>query len=70
VERLDYLAHLGVNAVELLPVQEFNELEYYSQIPGSDEYRCGEGRPAGCHPAGACAQRAAGLRGGGRGGIG
>ncbi len=41
IERLDYLASLGVNAVELLPVQEFNELEYYSLIPGSDppEYR-------------------------------
>lgn len=36
IERLDYLANLGVNAVELLPVQEFNELEYYAQIPGSD----------------------------------
>ena len=29
VEKLDYLQALGVNAVELLPVQEFNELEYY-----------------------------------------
>lgn len=28
-ERLDYLAALGVNAVELMPVHEFNELEYY-----------------------------------------
>jgi len=36
IERLDYLASLGVNAVELLPVQELNELEYYSAIPGSD----------------------------------
>jgi len=34
--RLDYLASLGVNALELLPVNEFNELEYYMQIPGSD----------------------------------
>lgn len=39
VERLDYLKSLGVNAIELLPVFEFNELEYYSQIPGSDQYR-------------------------------
>jgi len=39
IERLDYLQKLGVNAVELLPTQEFNELEYYSQIPGSDAYR-------------------------------
>ena len=29
VEKLDYLQALGINAVELLPVQEFNELEYY-----------------------------------------
>ena len=29
VEKLDYLQRLGINAVELLPVQEFNELEYY-----------------------------------------
>ena len=28
-ERLDYLEYLGVNAIELLPVYEFNELEYY-----------------------------------------
>lgn len=39
VERLDYLQKLGVNAVELLPMQEFNELEYYSKIPGSDAFR-------------------------------
>ncbi|KAG1669600.1 hypothetical protein FOA52_006373 [Chlamydomonas sp. UWO 241] len=39
VERLDYLQKLGINAVELLPVQEFNELEYYAPIPGSDEFR-------------------------------
>jgi isoamylase len=29
VERLDYLEYLGINAIELLPVFEFNELEYY-----------------------------------------
>jgi len=28
-ERLDYLKSLGINALELMPVQEFNELEYY-----------------------------------------
>ena len=28
VGKLDYLQQLGVNAVELLPVHEFNELEY------------------------------------------
>ena len=32
VEKLDYLQALGINAVELLPIQEFNELEYY-QVP-------------------------------------
>jgi hypothetical protein len=48
VERLDYLQGLGVNCVELLPVQEFNELEYYSQIPGSEEYRWGSGGTAEC----------------------
>lgn len=36
VEKLDYLRSLGVNAIELLPLQEFNELEYYTPIPGSD----------------------------------
>lgn len=29
VEKLDYLKYLGINAIELLPVYEFNELEYY-----------------------------------------
>lgn len=28
IDKLDYLAGLGVNAIELLPVHEFNELEY------------------------------------------
>ncbi|KAG1678800.1 hypothetical protein FOA52_012840 [Chlamydomonas sp. UWO 241] len=39
VERLDYLQKLGVNAVELLPVQEFNELEYHAPIPGTNSHR-------------------------------
>lgn len=34
VERLDYLQALGVNAVELMPVHEFNELEYYQVCLG------------------------------------
>jgi isoamylase len=34
VDKLDYLAGLGVNAVELLPVHEFNELEYAALPPG------------------------------------
>ena len=29
LEKLDYLSTLGINALELQPVQEFNELEYY-----------------------------------------
>lgn len=28
-EKLDYLQRLGVNCIELMPVHEFNELEYY-----------------------------------------
>ncbi|EIE26827.1 glycoside hydrolase [Coccomyxa subellipsoidea C-169] len=36
-ERLDYLTTLGINAIELQPVHEFNELEYY-QVR-TDEYR-------------------------------
>lgn len=39
IERLDYLASLGINAIELLPIHEFNELEYYSKIPGTENYR-------------------------------
>jgi isoamylase len=35
VERLDYLQSLGVTCLELLPVHEFNELEYDAPIPGS-----------------------------------
>uniref|UniRef100_A0A0A9D1Y5 Similar to isoamylase-type starch-debranching enzyme 1 n=1 Tax=Arundo donax TaxID=35708 RepID=A0A0A9D1Y5_ARUDO len=30
VSKLDYLKELGVNCVELMPCQEFNELEYFS----------------------------------------
>lgn len=29
VEKLDYLQSMGINCIELLPIQEFNELEYY-----------------------------------------
>lgn len=39
IERLDYLQNLGVNAIELMPIHEFNELEYYQIIPGTDSYR-------------------------------
>ena len=38
-ERLDYLQELGITAIELLPIFEFNELEYYTPIPGTDLYR-------------------------------
>ena len=30
IEKLPYLKRLGINAIELLPVHEFNELEYYA----------------------------------------
>ena len=33
--KLDYLTDLGINALELQPVQEFNELEYYQVRPSS-----------------------------------
>ncbi len=32
-EKLDYLATLGINAIELQPIHEFNELEYYQACP-------------------------------------
>ncbi len=37
VEKLPYLQALGINAIELLPIHEFNELEYYQvrRRPGS-----------------------------------
>ena len=38
-EKLDYLADLGITCLELLPVNEFNELEYYAPIPGTDRFR-------------------------------
>ncbi|XP_020110390.1 isoamylase 1, chloroplastic isoform X3 [Ananas comosus] len=30
IEKLDHLTELGVNCIELMPCQEFNELEYFS----------------------------------------
>ena len=33
IQKLDYLQNLGINAIELQPVQEFNELEYYEVSP-------------------------------------
>ena len=38
-EKLDYLADLGINAIELMPVNEFNELEYYQLKPANGVYR-------------------------------
>lgn len=38
-EKLDYLKDLGVNCVELMPVNEFNELEYYEVSPANGVYR-------------------------------
>jgi len=40
VKKLSHVARMGFTAVELMPIQEFNELEYYQLIPGSqDTYR-------------------------------
>lgn len=36
IERLDYLQALGITAIELMPVYEFNELEYYQVLPDGD----------------------------------
>lgn len=33
IGKLDYLQQLGVNAIELLPIHEFNELEYLQVDP-------------------------------------
>ena len=38
-EKLDYLSSLGVNAVELQPIHEFNELEYYAVREPSSHFR-------------------------------
>ena len=38
-EKLDYLSDLGVNCVELMPINEFNELEYYELKPSNGVYR-------------------------------
>lgn len=39
VEKLDHLKELGVNCIELMPSQEFNELEYYSYNSVLDDYK-------------------------------
>ena len=39
VEKLPYLQVLGINAIELLPIHEFNELEYYqARAPTGSAY--------------------------------
>eukprot|EP00963_Diacronema_lutheri_P004093 scaffold310_cov335-Pavlova_lutheri.AAC.78 len=38
-EKLPFLAQLGINCLELMPVQEFNELEYYGPNPATGEAR-------------------------------
>jgi isoamylase len=47
VDKLDYLAGLGVNAIELLPVHEFNELEYVSLPEEAGNGWTGETPPPG-----------------------
>ncbi|XP_006850946.2 isoamylase 1, chloroplastic [Amborella trichopoda] len=39
VEKLDHLEELGINAIELMPCHEFNELEYYSYNPVLDDHK-------------------------------
>ncbi|MFS7935062.1 putative isoamylase [Helianthus anomalus] len=39
VDKLDHLKELGVNCIELMPCQEFNELEYFSYNPVLGDYR-------------------------------
>ena len=36
IDRLPYLKRMGFNCLELMPCHEFNELEYYTPIPGTD----------------------------------
>ena len=33
IDKLPYLKRMGFNALELMPIAEFNELEYYSETP-------------------------------------
>eukprot|EP00271_Cylindrocystis_brebissonii_P014372 TRINITY_DN35711_c0_g1_i1.p1 TRINITY_DN35711_c0_g1~~TRINITY_DN35711_c0_g1_i1.p1 ORF type:complete len:914 (-),score=89.55 TRINITY_DN35711_c0_g1_i1:950-3463(-) len=39
VEKLPHLKALGINAIELMPVHDFNELEYYSYNPGTGDHK-------------------------------
>jgi pullulanase/glycogen debranching enzyme len=38
-ERLQHISTMGFTAVELMPIHEFNELEYYSLNPSTGEHR-------------------------------
>lgn len=39
MEKLGHIRAMGFNAVELMPIHEFNELEYYSLNPATGEHR-------------------------------
>ena len=39
IDKLPYLKRMGFNALELMPIAEFNELEYYSDNPVTGEKR-------------------------------
>ncbi|CAI9099136.1 OLC1v1035913C4 [Oldenlandia corymbosa var. corymbosa] len=39
IEKLDYLKELGINCIELMPCNEFNELEYYSYNSFLGDYK-------------------------------
>ncbi|KAK9097561.1 hypothetical protein Sjap_023058 [Stephania japonica] len=39
VEKLDHLKELGINCIELMPCQEYNELEYFSYNSVLGDYR-------------------------------
>ncbi|KAL2902515.1 Isoamylase 1 chloroplastic [Bienertia sinuspersici] len=39
IEKLDHLKELGVNCIELMPCQEFNELEYYNYNSAMGDYK-------------------------------
>lgn len=40
IEKIPYLKELGINAIELMPVQEFNEMDYSRINPISNEKLC------------------------------
>ncbi|XP_024544840.1 isoamylase 1, chloroplastic [Selaginella moellendorffii] len=39
LEKLPHLKDLGINAIELMPIHEFNELEYYSYNPVMGDHK-------------------------------